>query len=133
MTGERDLDAMILGMSPSLDPKKYCFLTVPKGAHPNASVRMRFKEPEGDTLILCEVEAARLNLNPSTFFACITLTIHSDLEAVGLTAAFATCLAKAEIPANVVAGYYHDHIFVPYDLANAAMNALRALSSRGSP
>ena len=52
-----------------------------------------------------------------------TLTMHSSFEAVGLTAAFATRLAEAGIPANVLAGYHHDHILVPVDRADDAIAA----------
>jgi len=58
----------------------------------------------------------------------ITLDIHSSLEAVGLTAAFATALGNEGISANVVAAYYHDHIFVPAVDAGRAVAALQALS-----
>jgi hypothetical protein len=56
--------------------------------------------------------------------AWITLMVHSDLEAVGLTAAFAHALGQAGISCNVVAGAYHDHIFVPFEQALPAMDAL---------
>ncbi len=60
--------------------------------------------------------------------ARITLNVHSALEAVGLTAAVATALTREGISANVVAAYYHDHIFVPEVDAERALEALRALS-----
>ena len=58
----------------------------------------------------------------------ITLTIHSSLEAVGLTAAVSSALTEANISCNVVAAYYHDHIFVPIADADRAMNVLLALT-----
>ena len=63
---------------------------------------------------------------------CITLTVHSSLEAVGLTAAIATELAGLGISANVVAAYYHDHVFVPCAQAEQAVAGLAALGSRAS-
>jgi hypothetical protein len=65
--------------------------------------------------------------------AWITLTVHSDLQAVGLTAAFAGVLGRAGIGCNVVAGAYHDHIFVPLELAQSAMTALKALQQGSTP
>jgi hypothetical protein len=59
----------------------------------------------------------------------ITLKVHSSLEAVGLTAAFSRALTEAGISANVVAAYYHDHIFVPATDAERAIEALRQLSA----
>jgi hypothetical protein len=58
----------------------------------------------------------------------ISLDVHSSLEAVGLTAAFATALGNEGISANVIAAYYHDHIFVPTADAERAVAALKALS-----
>ena len=58
-------------------------------------------------------------------FRLITLTVHSSLEAVGLTAVVTNKLAEHKISANVVAAYYHDHIFVPCEKAKKAMEVLR--------
>jgi uncharacterized protein len=64
--------------------------------------------------------------------AWITLNVHSDLAAVGLTAAFSGALGQAGISCNVVAGVHHDHLFVPIDQAQRAMEALHALSRSAS-
>lgn len=56
--------------------------------------------------------------------------MHSSLEAVGLTAAFATELTRHGLSANVVAGYYHDHVFVDADDAERAVAVLQTLSER---
>jgi len=58
------------------------------------------------------------------------LTVHSSLDAVGLTAAFSTALAQAGIGCNVLAGRYHDHILVPHNRREDAVAALRALSTQ---
>ena len=63
--------------------------------------------------------------------AWLTLTVHSSLAAVGLTAAFAAALASGAIPANVLAGLRHDHLLVPVDRADDAIAALRALATTG--
>ena len=55
--------------------------------------------------------------------------VHSSLAAVGFTAAFARALAQAGISGNVVAGVHHDHVFVPVDDAQRALEALHALSN----
>jgi hypothetical protein len=57
------------------------------------------------------------------------LTVHSSLEAVGLTAAVSKALTEANISCNVVAAYYHDHIFVPVKDAKQAMRVLEKLPS----
>ena len=53
--------------------------------------------------------------------------MHTALDAVGLTAAVATALAEHGIPANVIAGFYHDHLLVPEDRADDAVAVLRGL------
>ena len=64
--------------------------------------------------------------------AWITLTVHSDLQAVGLTAAVAEVLTKASISCNVVAAAFHDHIFVPADRAADALAELAGIQARAS-
>ena len=57
--------------------------------------------------------------------ARITLTGHSALDGVGLTAAVASALADAEIPCNMVAAFHHDHAFVPWEMRARAMDHLK--------
>lgn len=86
-----------------------------------------FVESEGVSLILPVATADKANLPYESTFRQITLTVHSSLSAVGLTAAISTKLASHGISANVVAAYYHDHLFVPADKADKALLALREL------
>jgi hypothetical protein len=80
--------------------------------------------------LIVPLEAARqAGLPTEPAMRMITLDVHSSLEAVGLTAAFATALGSKGISANVVAAYYHDHIFVPAADAERAVAVLRALSA----
>jgi len=87
-----------------------------------------FREAEGVTAILSRQDADSANISYSVPFAWITLTVHSSLEAVGLTAAVSRALTEANISCNVVAAYFHDHIFVPAKDASRAMQALVALT-----
>lgn len=123
-----DLDTLLAQMQPSLHPGRYAFVVLPLGVSPDpASVIATMREPEGLSVVLAEHEAIALGL-PITFTAAwITLTVHSDLAAVGLTAAFADALARVGIGCNVVAGVHHDHLFVPVERAEDAMEALQAL------
>jgi hypothetical protein len=126
MPGETDLDRLIAGMRPLLAPATYVFATIPSeqplpvGLEPLLS----FEEAEGRTLILTADEAAAHGI--AAIFPCrrITLQVHSSLEAVGFMAAVATHLARHGIGANPVAGYHHDHLFVPADRADEALAAL---------
>jgi hypothetical protein len=50
-----------------------------------------------------------------------------DLEAVGFLAAITTSLAIMDIPVNAVSAYYHDHIFVPHERRDDALECLRCM------
>jgi hypothetical protein len=126
MSGEKDLQQLLKSMEPARQPGSYVFVTIPSldGIDPSVAV-MTFREAEGYTLIIARAQADVLGFTYGFVAAWITLTIHSALDAVGLTAAFSGALANAGISCNVVAGYYHDHIFVPEGDADAAMAALK--------
>ena len=91
-------------------------------------IQLFFKEKEGITLIIEKQEADKLGFSYPSVYAWISLTVHSSLEAVGLTAAFSNVLAKENISCNVIAGYYHDHIFVPIKDAEKALSALNSFT-----
>nr|BFE97043.1 ACT domain-containing protein [Pseudomonas brassicacearum subsp. brassicacearum] len=101
-------------MSPSLNEGNYVFCTIKKNNNilEGQEVLGSFREKEGLTVILEQSAALELGLEFEYVAAWITLTIHSALDAVGLTAAFATALGNAGISCNVIAAYYHDHIFL---------------------
>jgi uncharacterized protein len=61
----------------------------------------------------------------------ITLTVHSALDGVGLTAAVASALAAEGIACNMVAARHHDHVFVPEAQAQRALAVLERLAMRG--
>ena len=129
----RDLDQLLAGMRPSLQPGRYAFTTLPPGqAIDPASVIASIREAEGLSLVLAEADALALGLPIAFSAAWITLDVHSDLAAVGLTAAFSQALAQAGIGCNVVAGTVHDHIFVPVAQAADAMAVLQALQQRAA-
>ncbi|RPD46842.1 ACT domain-containing protein [Hymenobacter sediminis] len=133
MPGETDLTQLLRTMKPELQPGTYVFCTVDSlEGFELAEVVGMFREREGLTVILPQATADRLRL-PYTFVAAwITLTVHSALEAVGLTAAFLQALAQGGISCNVVAAYYHDHIFVAATDAEKAMHLLQELIATSS-
>ncbi|WDU63333.1 ACT domain-containing protein [Pseudomonas poae] len=129
MTGETDLNILLRTMSPQLNPGEYVFSTIPGSTFPDgASVIGSFREAEGLTLILERSQAQAAGLEFDFVMAWITLNVQSSLQAVGLTAAFATALGAAGISANVIAGFYHDHIFVGLADGERAMAVLRQLA-----
>jgi uncharacterized protein len=123
---ERDLGRLLRGMRPVLHPMPYGFASWCGDLLlilPFATVA----EEEGLTVVadLAGMRALGLASDP---WARISLTVQSDLAAVGLTAAFATALGAADISCNVIAGFHHDHLFVPWDRRADAMVALEALA-----
>lgn len=128
MPGEKDLSRLLQHMQPTLNPGEFVFCTLSKLDNlPLQQIVCFFKEAEGYTLILPRALADELTLPYSFVAAWITLTVHSALDAVGLTAAFSNALGAAGISCNVVAAYYHDHIFVGVEDAEQAMAVLQGL------
>ncbi len=130
MSGETDLTILIHSMTPKLLEQEYVFCTTEMSLAQAAEMSplATFQEDEGLTLVLESSYSDVENLTCSGLFKCITLSVHSSLEAAGLTAAFARALAQQGISANVIAGFYHDHIFVPKADADRAMAALVAMT-----
>jgi hypothetical protein len=130
MSGETDLTQLLRTMTPVLQPGTYVFCKVASLDGFNLTQIIGFfKEAEGITVILPQAIADQLHLAYSYEAAWLTLTVHSSLAAVGLTAAFSKALADAQISCNVVAAYYHDHIFVAVQDANRALHVLKQLAA----
>jgi hypothetical protein len=111
--GENDLNKLIKGLSPILNDGEYVFTSIKDSELLNTSDTIcTFKENEGLTLVLERNRADQLGLKYNFVASWITLEVHSSLNAVGLTSLFTTELADNAISCNVIAGYYHDHIFV---------------------
>ncbi|SAK78802.1 acetyltransferase [Caballeronia hypogeia] len=124
----RDLAMLIASMEPELQPGVYVFASLPHDAVVSgAGIVATFREREGMTVVMEEEAARAANIEPLFRAAWITLTVHSDLNAVGLTAAFARALGDANISCNVMAAAYHDHIFVPLEDGGRALDVLRDL------
>ena len=127
MAAITDLGRLLASMEPVLAGDEYgyaCVAGLPAGLPVFATV----SEAEGLTLVALAADLAAAGIAYQGGWARISLTVQSDLAAVGLTAAIATALAGRGISANVIAGFHHDHIFVQAGRADEAMAALRALS-----
>ena len=132
MSGETNLEKLLNALSPHLLNGEYVFCTLPDsvyGDFADATPVASFSEPEGLTLVLLKEAAERHNLPYQSVFRCITLRVHSSLEAVGLTAAVSGKLSEDGIGANIIAAYFHDHVFVP---SHAAKKALKLLAEFGA-
>ena len=128
MSGETDLQKLLQGMKPKLNEGEFVFCTLEASQATDAlNPLCMFQETEGITVIIPRQKADAAALPYSVVCAWITLTVHSSLEAVGLTAAVSKTLTEENISCNVVAAYYHDHIFVPVKDAQRAMTALEKI------
>jgi hypothetical protein len=130
MAAERDLTRLLRGLRPELHPGRFVFTTVPGPVPAGLSPVVTVAEAEGRTLVLAQHQADAAGLGYDYVAGWITLRVTSALDAVGLTAAVASDLAQAGLSCNVVAGYHHDHLFVPHDRAAEAVTRLEALARR---
>ena len=112
-----DLAGMLAGKTPVLDARRWGFALV-EGNPPSDAFAV-IHEEEGTTVIVVQAAGG---------FARITLTVHSALDGVGLTAAVAGGLAAAGIACNVLAGYHHDYLFVPWERRDEALAILQRLA-----
>lgn len=143
-SGETHLPTLLHTMTPTLDPETYIYATLPSKTTPQSlptslDIRLLFRESESWTLITTKASAhdhissssTSLSLSGVDSFECrmITLAIHSSLEAVGFIAAVSAALAGEKVPCNVVAGFLHDHVFVPVAKVDQAMGVLERLAS----
>ena len=129
------LPTLLATMQPRLGADQFVFCALPAGdwalvAALDPVVVVREREALTVVVTVATAQGQGQGLATAPAMRIITLEVHSDLEAVGLTAAFATALAEAGISANVVASYHHDHIFVPNGQAEGAMRALQALQAQ---
>ena len=116
----KDLNPVLLE-----DEYVFCtFLSSIYGDHSKLNPIASFNEKEGLTLVVKKEIAKFNNLEFKGTFKCISLNLISSLTSVGLTALISKALADNEISANIYAGYYHDHIFVPLEKANDAFKLL---------
>lgn len=139
MTGKplSDLRALLSGMSPKLSEEEYYFACVGEGSLMELAgyldyIVAIFREGEGLTVVAsAEIKDDVASLSegaPVGPFAMITLSVNSDLMAVGFLAKITEALAKEAISVNAFSAYHHDHLFVPAGRADDAMRVLQSLS-----
>lgn len=127
MNGIVNLETLLENIRPLMSKEEFVFCSVPGASYGDFNELQpicSFMEDEGLTLIFNKDNAENHGLQFYGIFKKITLQVHSSLEAVGLTAVVSGTLAKRGISANVVAAYYHDHIFVPLDKSEEALEVL---------
>jgi hypothetical protein len=130
---ERDLATLLITMKPALDPREWVFCCVDRSFPiDDARALLMFRETEGITIVVERHVAEEHDLEYTFLARRITLRVESDLASVGFTAAVTAALAKHTIAANVVSGFYHDHLFVPLDRAEEALRVLEELSAQSA-
>lgn len=135
MSGITELSALLAGLQPALADEEYVFLTRESNELAGWDTLEPFAmvvEEEGLTWIVPRKNAETMGESYEAIFRRITLQVHSSLNAVGLTATVAQALFQHDISANIVAAYYHDHLLVPKDRAEEAMDVLKSLSQSGN-
>lgn len=132
--GETDLHKMLSTLEVERRPGVFTYVavSVPTPGLLAAADGM-VVEGELTTLVLPVEAAERAGLPVTVELAWLTLMVHSSLEAVGLTAAVSARLADVGIPCNVLAGYHHDHLLVPYGRADDAITALERGATPSDP
>lgn len=131
MAGETDLSKLLASLDPHLMAGDFVFCTLQDARYGDFADLLplaSFREAEGLTVLIPRQNADKAGFNYECIFKGITLKVHSSLDAVGLTAAVSSKLARRGISANVIAAYYHDHIFVPAKKVAAALSALNEFS-----
>ena len=123
--GESDALSLWRDLNPELRPGRFVFTTV-ESVPDDVDCTATVVEDEGVTLVVTQDVADRAGLPYTYVAAMITLRVHSDLASVGLTAAVASTLAESGVSCNVVAGFFHDHLFVPFERGEEAVRLLRS-------
>ncbi|MFV0259956.1 MAG: ACT domain-containing protein [Acidimicrobiales bacterium] len=130
MTGEANINRILEALSVTHRSGRFTVHCVPELTDADG-IHAVVAEREGMAVVVT-VEAARRRGWPVEFEAAwLTIEVHTGLEAVGVTAAVSNALAEWEIPCNVLAGYYHDHLLVPVQLVDQAIACIEQL--RRSP
>jgi uncharacterized protein len=128
VSGETDLSKMLASLRIERREHPVTVVCLPEPVGLGQGVMAVIEEAEGTTVVVTVAEAERRGWPIGFRAAWLTVTVHSALEAVGLTAALAGVLASRGIACNVLAGYFHDHLLVPLERVDEAVQSLEALA-----
>ncbi len=128
MSGLTDLKDTLDSLKVSCDEIEYSFASVPDDSLISRDKVLATFQENGRLAVIAPKEFLdSKEIENEGPYAKLTIDVHTSLELVGLTAVMATKLAKNGISANVVAAFYHDHVFVQYDLRKKAIELLESL------
>lgn len=125
MAGETDLETILATLHVAARPEPYTYVFAEPALAGRAAATIH--EAEGPTYVVTVADAEAAGVAVGFRAAWLTMSVHTALDGVGLTAAVSRALADAGIACNVLAGYHHDHLLVPWADADAALRALDAL------
>lgn len=125
--GEFDLTRILATLDPVVRDGEFVFVSVPNDL-PDVPAEAVVRESEGVTYVVRREVASQRGWPYDFVAAWVTLSVHSDLAAVGLTAAVSSALANAGLSCNLLAGYFHDHLLVPVDRVDEVLAVLRELA-----
>ncbi len=129
MTGETDLGILLRNMKPKHVLGEYVFCSMDESGEVFVEPPLLvFREDEGLTVVIPREVAESHQLEFDSTWGLITLSVHSDLGAVGFLARITHELAQAGMSVNVVSAFYHDHLFVPIEEVELVMELLASLS-----
>jgi hypothetical protein len=129
MTGERDLGRILAGFSVSRRPGTFVYVVDPPERFADDVVEAVVREREGVTYVVERSIALAAGCDVRFEAVWLTVDVQTSLDGVGLTAAMSGVLASEGVPCNVLAGFHHDHLLVPLELADRAVAALEGLRS----
>jgi hypothetical protein len=129
MNGIRDLSSLLENLEPRHIPGEFVFCSIDSRDLQSLgnTPLLIFRESEGITVVVPKEVAMQHSLSFENTWGLLTLSVHSDLEAVGLLATVTKALANSDISVNVVSAYYHDHLFVPYSKVYDALKILEEI------
>lgn len=128
MAGERDLVKILASMQVQRRDEPVAVVSIDEPVSLGDGVEALIAEAEGTTAVVTLAEAKRRNWPVDFTAAWLTIDVHTALDGVGLTAALSTALADGGIACNILAGYFNDHLLVPIDQANDAIQIIEALA-----
>ncbi len=129
MVGETDLKKILRNMEPVVVQGEYVFCSIEENQLDYLEQPLLvFRENEGPTVVVTKSVAIQHGFSFDSIWGLISLSIHSNLQSMGLLAAITTQLAKAGISVNAVSAFYHDHLFVPHERITDALSILINLS-----
>jgi hypothetical protein len=130
MSGITDLQETLNSIKVTCDDVEYGFASIENASTIDATKVLATFQENGRLAIIAPAKYLKNNdIDHEGPYAKLTIDIHTSLELVGLTAVMATTLAEHGISANVVAAFYHDHVFVQYALKDKAKELLKSLKS----